>query len=201
MEHRLSIAIIIGSNREGRLGGAVGAWVHRAAQSIDLFELEIIDIAELALPPDYPIMPSAAVQNLRDRLNWADGFVVVTPEYNHSFPAPLKHAIDQANEEWRAKPVAFVSYGGISGGLRAVEALRLVFAELQAVTLRDGVSIPFAWSHFGDDPSGKGDQRLHKAAMSMFGQLTWWATALKRARSELPMNSFFPLAHAEQATG
>jgi hypothetical protein len=70
----------------------------------------------------------------------ADAFVVVTPEYNHSYPASLKHAIDMAHGEWNTKPVAFVSYGGISGGLRAVEALRLVFAELHATTIRDTVS-------------------------------------------------------------
>jgi NAD(P)H-dependent FMN reductase len=184
----LSIAIIIGSNREGRLGDKVGAWVHRMAQSVDRFDIDIIDIANLSLPHDYPVGPNAAVQELRNRIAAADGFVVVTPEYNHSFPAPLKHAIDQAYDEWRAKPVAFVSYGGISGGLRAVEALRLVFAELQAVTLRDGVSFPIAWSAFGDDRPYAADAALQKAASNMFNQLAWWTTALAWARRELPLD-------------
>ncbi len=73
-------------------------------------------------------------------LSEADAFIVVTPEYNHSFTASLKFVLDLVYEPWQGKPVAFVSYGGISGGLRAVEQLRLVFAELHAVTVRDTVS-------------------------------------------------------------
>ena len=88
------------------------------------------------------------IDALRIRLAEADGFVVVTPEYNRSYPASLKKAIDQYNVEWRAKPVAFVSYGGISGGLRAVEHLRNVFAELHAVTVRTAVCVSELWKHF-----------------------------------------------------
>ena len=85
------------------------------------------------------------------RLDAADAFLVVTPEYNHSFPAPLKELVDGYGTEWHAKPVAFVSYGGISGGLRAVEHLRGVFAELHTVGVRDTVSFAGAWKRFGPD--------------------------------------------------
>jgi NAD(P)H-dependent FMN reductase len=86
--------------------------------------------------------------------------VVVTPEYNHGYTAALKQLIDAVKAEWVAKPVGFVSYGGVSGGLRAVEQLRLVFAELHAVTIRDGVSFAMAWNRFDEagepvDPRGQ----------------------------------------------
>ena len=95
------------------------------------------------------------------RLAAADAFVVVTPEYNHSYPAPVKTLIDWHFTEWQAKPVGFVSYGGMSGGLRAVEHLRGVFAELHAVTVRDTVSFHGAWDRFGPDapPGGSGRVR------------------------------------------
>lgn len=183
-EETLSLAIIIGSNREGRLGGKIGAWAQRIALSNGGFEIDVIDVAQLALPHDYPDEPNAPLIELRSRIDAADAFVVVTPEYNHSFPAPLKHLIDQAYDEWRAKVVAFVSYGGVSGGLRAVEALRLVFAELQAVTMRDGVCFPSAWNTF-DVEAAVDLSRHEKAAGIMFAQLAWWSTALKRARLAL----------------
>jgi NAD(P)H-dependent FMN reductase len=181
----LSLAIIIGSNRQGRLGEEIGAWAQRIALSNGGFKIDVIDVAQLALPHDYPDKPNAPLVKLRNRIDAADAFVVVTPEYNHSFPAPLKHLIDQAYDEWRAKAVAFVSYGGVSGGLRAVEALRLVFAELQAVTIRDGVCFPFAWNTFGVE-AAVDFARYEKAAGMMFAQLAWWSTALKHARLALP---------------
>ena len=112
--------------------------------------------------------------------------MVVTPEYNHGYPGGLKTAIDTAVEEWRAKPVAFVSYGGTAGGLRSVEALRLVFTELQAVTMRRAVS--FHWVHSLFDGEGVliEPDASHSAAESMFDQLAWWTRALHQARSAHP---------------
>jgi NAD(P)H-dependent FMN reductase len=116
----------------------------------------------------------------------ADAFVVVTPEYNHGYPASLKQAIDLPREQWQAKPVAFVSYGGIGGGLRAVEQLRQVFAELHAYTIRDTVS----FHNYGElfdrsgqliDPSGP-----NAGAKVLLDRLTWWASALRSARNARP---------------
>ena len=195
-EKKLALAIITGSNREGRLGDKIAAWVADVARATERFSIDMIDVALLDLPPDYPAEPTAGVLDLRHRINRAAAFVVVTPEYNHSFPGPLKHALDQAYEEWRAKPIAFVSYGGVSGGLRAVEALRLVFAEMQAVTIRDGLSFPMAWAIFDAD-GGTPDFHARLAADVMFGQLAWWAVALQRARTELPLQDYMPASAAE----
>ncbi len=109
----------------------------------------------------------------------------MTPEYNHGYPAALKQAIDLAYEQWFAKPVAFVSSGGIVGGLRAVEQLRQVFAELHAVTIRDTVSFHGPDAAF--DGSGETRDAAAEAALKvMLDRLTWWASALRATREQEP---------------
>lgn len=141
-QDRTRIAIVIASTRTGRFGPTVANWFADQVRQRDDVDVDLLDLAEAQLPEvladDGPA--PRAVRDLAPWLAAADAFVVVTPEYNHSFPAPLKTAVDWFYDEWQAKPVAFVSYGGISGGLRAVEQLRLVFAELHAMTIRDTVS-------------------------------------------------------------
>lgn len=107
---------------------------------------------------------------------------MVTPEYNHSYPVALKNVLDWFRGEWHAKPVGFVSYGGISGGLRAVEHLRPVFAELHAVTIRETVSFHGAHGRFGENGEPV-DPAAATAATALLDQLEWWARALQDARS------------------
>lgn len=181
-----SLAVIVGSTREGRFGPVVADWfVGQTKQRSDLV-VDVIDLADLALPPVLPARPDQAVRSYTERIERADAFVVVTPEYNHGYPASLKQAVDLVHDEWRAKPVGFVAYGGISGGLRSVEQLRQVFAELHAATVRDTVSFHHAREQFdesGDprDPAGPG-----AAAAVMLAQLAWWAVALREARNARP---------------
>lgn len=125
--------------------------------------------------------PSEALDRYRSRLAHADAFVVVTPEYNHGYPAPLKAAIDAAHAEWQAKPVGFVSYGGMSGGLRAVEQLRVVFAEVHATTVRDCVSLHNPWSDPDATLAG-----AEVAAKLLVDRVVWWGYALRRAREAWP---------------
>jgi NAD(P)H-dependent FMN reductase len=182
----LNLAILIGSTREGRFAPTVANWFAAQARERDDLTVDVIDLAKAHLPDVLSDRPGPAVESVTQRLSQADAFVVVTPEYNHSFPAPLKSAIDWHSKEWRAKPVGFVSYGGISGGLRAVEHLRQVFAELHAVTVRNSVSFHGVWAHF--DPAGqlKDPNRYARSAKSMLDQLVWWARALQEARAERP---------------
>lgn len=170
METPIRIALIYGSTRQGRFCDTVARWAAVEILKTGAFEIDQIDPAE-------PIA-------LHDRIRRADAFVVVTPEYNHGYPAPLKQLIDQVGTEWHAKPVAFVSYGGVSGGLRAVEQLRLVFAELHAVSVRDSVS--FAGAHERFDESGElhEPERPRRAMARMLAQLQWWALVLREARDE-----------------
>jgi NAD(P)H-dependent FMN reductase len=181
-EDPLRLAVIVGSNREGRFGGVVASWFVGQVRQRDDMELDVIDLAEVDLPAVHPSGPAPELAPYTERLDRADAFVIVTPEYNHGYPAALKHAIDLAHHEWRAKPVAFVSYGGISGGLRAVEQLRQVFPELHAMTVRDTVS--FAMAHGAFDAAGEpvDADGCNAAATTMLNELRWWGNALRAAR-------------------
>jgi NAD(P)H-dependent FMN reductase len=193
LEEPLRLAVLIGSVRGGRLGPTVAGWAAAEAAGRGDVSVDVIDLAEIDLPMAMPALgaapcpeTAAALARLTPRLAAADAFVVVTPEYNHSYPAALKNAIDWHREEWQAKPVGFVSYGGISGGLRAVEHLRGVFAELHAVTVRDTVSFHGAGGSFDAegrplDPEGCGG-----ALRQMLDHLTWWGHALRDARVMRP---------------
>jgi len=183
---RLSLAVIIASTRQGRFGGTVGSWfVDQAERRSDL-AVDVIDLADTPLPSTMPAPAPPEVVAFTGRLDAADAFVIVTPEYNHSFPGPLKTAIDSAHREWAAKPVGIVSYGGLSGGLRAVEQLRLVFADLHAVTIRDTVSFHLAHRQFDGEGRPKNPEAVSRTAATLLDRLTWWARALRDARAANP---------------
>ncbi|WP_327305341.1 NAD(P)H-dependent oxidoreductase [Streptomyces sp. NBC_01298] len=189
----LRVAVILGSVREGRQGAAVADWFLGAAGALGGLDLDLIDLADIDLPlamPGWGGSPSeraaAALAKVSPRLAAAEAFVIVTPEYNHSFPAVLKNLIDWHREEWHAKPAGFVSYGGIGGGLRAVEQLRLIFAELHAVTVRDSVSLHGPWSGLGPDGLPRDTAVAEGALKGMLGQLAWWGRALRTARASRP---------------
>ena len=151
-------------------------------------EVDVIDLAEVRLPDVLGADGGTRAIDIASRLSRADAFVVVTPEYNRSFPAALKQAIDWHFDPWRAKPVGFVSYGGAAGGLRAVEQLRLVFAELHAVTIKESVSFHGIWSAF--DSNGEPiDAQSGGRAATMFDRLHWWGAALRHARAEKPYHA------------
>ncbi|MEV0701376.1 NAD(P)H-dependent oxidoreductase [Saccharopolyspora sp. NPDC050389] len=185
-EDLLRLGIIVGSTREGRFAGTVAGWFAGLARQHPELDVDVIDLAELTLPAVHPASYTPQLTAYTDRLAAVDAFVVVTPEYNHGYPASLKYAIDTANEEWQAKPVGFVSYGGISGGLRAVEQLRQVFAELHAVTVRETVSFHGVYDCFDESGNPKDDTGPAGAAKSMLDQVVWWARAAKEARARRP---------------
>ncbi|PRX91831.1 NADPH-dependent FMN reductase [Allonocardiopsis opalescens] len=189
-EERLRLAVIIASTRRGRFGPTVADWFAGRARRRGNLDVDLVDLAEARLPDilgdeDDPAPPEVAA--LAPRLAAADAFAVVTPEYNRSFPAPLKTAIDWYVAEWAAKPVAFVSYGRESGGLHAVAQLRQVFTELHAVAVRDGVSIPHFWDRFTADGGWpRADADLDAAAAATLDQLSWWGRTLQQARAAGP---------------
>ena len=191
---KLRLAVIVGSTRNGRFGPTVADWfVGRAAKRADL-DVDLIDLLTADLPStltdtDEPTPAEVAV--LAPRLAAADAFAVVTPEYNCSFPAPLKTAIDWYYEEWHAKPVAIVAYGRESGGLHAAAQLRQVFTELHAVAIRNTVTLPCYWEQFAADGSWPRQNSSYSAGLEAsakitLDQLTWWARALRDARTQYP---------------
>ncbi|MEQ4303838.1 NAD(P)H-dependent oxidoreductase [Plantactinospora sp. B6F1] len=187
---RIRVAVIIGSVRKGRFGPTVARWFVEQARQRNGVEVDVIDLAEAPLPvtiTDEPAPGVAAVLgDLSPRVEQADAFVVVTPEYNHGYPASLKCMIDWHFTQWQAKPVGFVSYGGLAGGVRAVEQLRQVFAELHAMTIRDMVSFHGAWQQFDSDGRPTHPEGCNAAAKVMLDQLVWWAEALRDARYRRP---------------
>ncbi|SEL84972.1 NADPH-dependent FMN reductase [Nonomuraea pusilla] len=193
--NRMRLAVITGSVRTGRFGPKVTDWFAERVRVHGLFDLDVIDLAATPLPAALPATAEelqaaherpAPMAELAGRLREADAFAVVTPEYNHSYPASLKLALDWHYTEWQAKPVGFVSYGGFGGGLRAVEHLRAVFAELHAVTVRNTISFDGHWARFDADGRLLDPDGPEGAAKALLDQLGWWAEALRRARSVTP---------------
>jgi len=191
MKETFNVAIIYGSAREGRFCDTVANWVVSTLKTDQDISLDTIDPAVLNLPAAHVGAEHPGIQELHLALSEADAFIIVTPEYNHSFTGELKLLIDAAKPEWRRKPLAFVSYGGMSGGLRAVEQLRLVFAELHVVTMRNVVSFANVWDQF--DPNGYPiDKAGSEAALKhMVNDLKWWARTLRdgrypKVRAEMP---------------
>lgn len=186
----LNVAVIIASTREARLGDKVGRWVHAQAAQRAGWSVELVDL--LAWPlPNYsaPTPAKLAEQSYADeRLRgWVqlvskfDVFIIVTPEYNHGYPGALKNALDHVYAGWNRKAVAFVSYGGTSGGVRAVQQLRQVVVELQLAPLRDEVNIPFIGRAL--DEAGVPRDELHAKRLSaLLNELQWWGTTLKAGR-------------------
>ncbi|HEX5596949.1 MAG TPA: NAD(P)H-dependent oxidoreductase [Micromonosporaceae bacterium] len=188
-EHLLRLAVIVASTRDGRFGPVVAAWFVDQARRHGGFEVDVIDLAEVDLPArmtEFGAPQPGAVDALAPRLAAADTFVVVTPEYNHSYPAAIKTAIDWYLDEWCAKPVGFVSYGGVSGGLRAVEHLRQVFAEVHATTVRDTVSFHNYADKFDESGAPVEPQGCSGAAKTMLDRLGWWGHALRESRERVP---------------
>jgi len=176
----LRVAVIIGSTREGRVGDAVGAWATDQVRQHVGLRSHVLDLADFDFPAHYPERATGQMAAFTAEIGRADAFVVVTPEYNRSYPASLKQAIDYAYDEWQAKPVGFVSYGHRSAGLYAVEHLRCVFTELHTVTMRTSVS----FNLLDDRPLGA--ESPVQAAKTMLDQLSWWALALRDARTARP---------------
>lgn len=191
-KHRL--VVLVGSVREGRSGPVVGSWIAGQAREHGAFDVEVVDLADvglpLALPDAYPSVAGAsyprpaAMAPLTAALEAADAFIMVTPEYNHSYPASLKAAIDWHYTQWAAKPVAFVSYGGAAGGRHAVLHLENVMTELHAVTIRDGLAFPLNRVPWEDGRPL--DPEIPGYAKKLLEQLSWWTSALRSAREAAP---------------
>ncbi|ORL15526.1 NADPH-dependent FMN reductase [Prescottella equi] len=178
-EQPLRLEVIVGSVRVQRFAPVVADWFVERARARGEFDTAVLDLADASLPQD--LSRTREVDDFTERIGNADAFVVVTSEYNHGYSAALKTALDTVKYEWRAKPVGFVAYGGMSGGLRAVEQLRQVVAELHMVSVREAVSFHQARKHF--DPA---DGAANDAAGRMLTQLAWWGDALRTRRGHVP---------------
>lgn len=192
VKNALRIKIILGSTRPSRFSEHAGRWIFEEAKKIAGIEAELLDLRDYEMPffneaisPSYKQKDyeNEAVRRWTEKVNEADGFVIVTPEYNRGYPAVLKNALDYAYKEWNKKPVGFVAYGSV-GGARAAEQLRTVAVELQMAPIRNAVHIPAHWTLLDDKGILKAGalDSYQGSAEGLLTQLFWWAKALKAAR-------------------
>lgn len=184
----MNLLVIVGSTRPGRAGLPVSEWFVKRAASHDGVAVTVADLAELDLPlldePNHPRLRQYLNRHTKDwsaMVDAADAIVIVTPEYNHSYPAPLKNALDYLHQEWQYKPVGFVSYGGVSAGTRAVVALKPVVSALRMVPVVENVNIPFH-PQFLKDGVLEPNETTTQAADAMVDELVRVEAALRPLR-------------------
>ncbi|HST74285.1 MAG TPA: NAD(P)H-dependent oxidoreductase [Acetobacteraceae bacterium] len=186
----LKLNVIIASTRPGRVGPAVAKWFEQAAEQHGKFAPALVDLADFNLPVfDEPEHPTRQLYQHAHTKAWAasvksaDAFVFVTPEYNFGPPPSLLNALNYLYLEWNYTPAGFVSYGGMSGGVRAVQLEKLTLTTLKIMPITEAVAIPMVPQHLGDDRSFTPND-LHKAsATAMLDELHRWADALQPLRA------------------
>lgn len=184
----LNLAIIIGSTRPGRVGPSVAQWALDAAQHHDEFDARLVDLADFNLPlldePEHPSLKRYHHDHTKrwsEEIDGADAFVFVTPEYDYFAPASLVNAIQCLSQEWRYKPAGIVSYGGVSGGLRSTQTLRVLLSNMNVHTLPQSVSIQFVKQHLRDGIFTP-PEHAPAGADTMLSELAKWAGALTQLR-------------------
>ncbi|HEY0010335.1 MAG TPA: NAD(P)H-dependent oxidoreductase [Candidatus Paceibacterota bacterium] len=187
-----NIKILTGSTRPGRFNQQPADWLYALAKARGDMDVELIDLAELNLPfLDEPVPPSLRqyqnehTKEWSKRIDAADGFLFVTPEYNHSYSPALKNAIDYLFFEWHYKPVGFVSYGSLAGGARAVEHLRGVSGEVKLYDLREQVLFPNYWENLDENGQYQFTERHAASANELMDRLVFWAAEMKASRAKL----------------
>jgi NAD(P)H-dependent FMN reductase len=182
----LKLHVIVVSTRPQRAGRSVADWFLARAQAHGKFDPVLVDLAEVALPlldePKHPRFQQYEHEHTRrwsESVRSADAFVFVTPEYNYSAPPTLINAVDYLLAEWAHKPAGFVSYGGVSGGTRAVQMAKQVLTAVNVMPIPQAVSIPFFSKLIGTDGKFVGGETQEKAAVAMLDELHRWAEALK----------------------
>ena len=183
------IKIITSTTREGRKGIAVANWITGVAKQNNNYDVELLDLAEINLPfmdeAAHPRLQQYQHEHTRkwsETIGSADAFIIVLAEYNFGFPAPIKNAIDYLYNEWMNKPVAFVSYGGISGGLRSTQMLKQVVTAVHMMPVVDQVNIPFFAKLIDENGTFVPNETLTKSAEVMLSELERWSEALKVLR-------------------
>ena len=186
------LQVIVGSTRPGRLAEPVAQWVFERAVADGRFDVELVDIADYALPVlderHHPVLgryEHEHTQRWAAKIRQADAFIFVTPEYNYGPSVALLNAFDYLGREWTYAPVAFVSYGGIAGGLRAVQVMKQIVTTVRMMPLPDGVALPlvlqnFATGEFAPPAAAEG------AVAPMLTELLRWSSALGPLRAEGP---------------
>lgn len=183
------LMVVICSTRPGRQGAPVAHWFHELAISSGKFEVELVDLAKENLPlfdetnhPSQQMYERAHTKAWSAKVQAADAFVFVTPEYNFSPPPSLVNALDYLYREWNYKPAAFVSYGGMSGGMRSVEIAKHMCTTLKMVPIVEAVNVQ-GFAQLIKEGVFQANDGHKKAAELLLSELARWAKALKAMRS------------------
>lgn len=186
----LKLQVIICSTRPGRVGPAVAHWFAEFARKHGKFAVELVDLADFKLPiydePKHPVMQQYEHEHTRlwsASVAAADAYVFVTPEYNYCPPPSLINALNYVYKEWNYKPCAFVSYGGVSGGLRAVQAAKLLVTTLKMMPMTEGVMVPMVAGQLQADGSFASNELIDDSAGTVLDELQRWAQALQPMRA------------------
>ncbi|MGF9564998.1 NAD(P)H-dependent oxidoreductase [Neorhizobium sp. BT27B] len=186
---KLKLNIIIATTRPGRSGPAVADWVYDAAVADSRFDVELVDLADFALPLlDEPAHPAMRKYENEPTKRWsssvdaADAFLFVSPEYDYFVPGSLVNAIQCLFHEWTYKPAAIVCYGGVSGGLRGAQELRQLLGNLNVMAINQPVPVPFYSQYQGDDGVFSPSEQIASGLGTLMTELHKWSVALKPMR-------------------
>lgn len=187
---RPTLLIVIASTRPVRVGLPIAEWFEARARAHGGFEIEVADLAAIDLPlmnePKHPRRREYEHDHTKEwsaRVEAADAFVFVHPEYNHGMTAPLKNALDYLSQEWAYKPLGLVSYGSVSAGTRAAQMIKQVAVYLKLFTVAEAVSIPFVSRQIGEDGKFEPTEMVEKAAPAMLDELIRLEAALRPLRA------------------
>lgn len=186
-----NLKVITSTTRPGRAGVAIEKWITDVAKSKSEFNVELLDLSVINLPfmdePNHPRMQKyhhEHTKNWSAKINEADAFIIVLSEYNFCFPAPIKNALDFLFVEWMYKPVGFVSYGGVSGGLRATQMLKQVVTTLSMMPIAAQVNIPFFAKLIDENGVFQANEIIIKSAENTLSELQKWSETLKPMRNK-----------------
>lgn len=195
------IKIIVGSTRPNRFGIQPAEWIRELSKEHPEATFELLDLAEVKLPfldePQPPLYGNYVHEHTKQwakQIDEADGYIIVTPEYNHGTSSALKNAIDFVTREWFYKPVAFVSYGADSGGARAVEQLHGTFRRLRVHSMHDELHIHNYWTQVDDKGKFVPTAEQTGVANRLLKHIVFWSDRMKAPRAELKKSEVDPAA-------
>ncbi len=181
--------VVVTSTRPGRVGPAVADWFHAFAREHGQFDAHLVDVADFHLPvyeePHHPLTQIYVHEYTRrwsESVAAADAYVFVTPEYNYNPSPAFINALDHVYREWNYKPAGFVSYGGVSGGLRAVQTAKLLVTTLKMMPMVEGVMVPMVAEQLDAEGRFRSNDKIDASATSMLDELARWSEALKTMR-------------------
>lgn len=186
-----NLKIISSTVRPGRKGPMIAKWIKQHAEQNGNFNVEFLDLGEINLlmmnEPNHPVLKKYQHEHTKwwsSKIEEADAFIFVTAEYDYNSPAPLRNALEYLYHEWAFKPAAIVSYGGISAGTRATNALKADLSTFKVVPLMESVNFPFFQRNFNDSNVFEAGESADKSANTMLKQLLRWTKGMKLIKED-----------------